>query len=416
MESDSREGLGQDVSQAEEPVLSYGKQTLDETDRRAVLQILEGDWLTQGPTVERFEDALCGYFGTARGVACSSGTAALHLAAQAMGWGRDDVILVPAMTFLATANCCVSVGAEPFFVDIDEDTLTIDPNEVERRVKELRAKGKRVRGVVGVDMAGHPCDWVALRALADRYDLDLLDDACHAMGGTYAGGTKVGSCEHADATTLSFHPVKHITSGEGGAVLTNDPSLADRVGMLRNHGVVRGEGVVPDWEGPWHSDMVELGFNYRLTDLQCALGLAQLPRLDGFVQRRREIAAMYGHLFAPFDSIRCPTERPGTTHAYHLYMVRIPFADSGTSRREVFSRCLSGGIQLQVHYRPVIDNSFYATREYTSYARDALPATRRFYEQAVSLPMYPLLRDEDLERVVRVVAGALGETGKAPSP
>jgi perosamine synthetase len=385
-------------------ILPYGRQCLDADDRQAVLDVLEGDWLTQGPVIERFEAALSETFGAGHAIACSNGTAALHLAALGLGWQPGDVVLVPAITFLASANCCLYVAAEPYFVDVDDRTVTIDIDAAEHHIKRLKAAGRRVRGIVGVDMGGHPADWAGLRALADRYELQLVDDACHAMGATYAGGVPIGSGAHADVTLLSFHPVKHITTGEGGAVLTNDEALAARVRILRSHGTVRGESEVPAWEGPWHADMVMLGFNYRLTDVQCALGLSQIRKLGAFVERRREIAARYTERFAG-TVVRTPVEAPGVRNSYHLYLARTRF--DRLSRRAFFERCRERGILLQVHYRPVPLNSYYERLAGNADVRARIPVSLGYYEETFSLPMFPGVDDSDVDRVVETVLECL---------
>ena len=388
-------------------MLSYGHQCLDDEDIQAVLEVLSGDWLTQGPMVERFEDGLRSYFGTKYAVACCNGTAALHLTAVSLGWGPGDVILVPAITFIATANCCTYVGAEPYFVDIDDCSLTIDPNEVEKYIKLLRRQGKRVRAVIGVDMAGHPCDWPALRFIADRYEIELVDDACHAMGSTCVGGIKTGSCTHCDVTALSFHPVKHITTGEGGAVLTNDARIAEKAARLRNHGILHGEKRVANWEGPWHYEVAELGYNYRITDFQCALGISQLKKLDGFVGERRNLARRHTEVFSACDYLRCPSEAPGVVHAYHLYVLRSQFEACAISRKELFARCRDHGIQLQVHYRPVPENAFYRAREINRDSQDRLPVSFAYYREAVSLPIFPQLTPADVEHVTETITSLL---------
>ena len=384
--------------------LPYGRQCLDADDRQAVLDVLNGDWLTQGPMGQRFEAALSAEFGIPHASVCSNGTAALHLAALALGWGPGDVIIVPAITFLASANCAAYVGAEPYFVDVDDRSVTIDPNEVETHVRRLRDAGRRVRGIVAVDMGGQPADWVALRAIADRYDLQLVDDACHAMGATYAGGVRIGSGEHADVTVLSFHPVKHITTGEGGAVLTRDAALAGRVARLRSHGTVRGEAEVAGWEGPWHYDMVELGFNYRLTDMQSALGLSQLRKLPRFIERRRAIAARYAGRFAG-TAVRAPQDVPGTKHVYHLFLARAAF--ERVSRQEFFGRCRERGILLQVHYRPVPLNSYYQAFPSNTGAAARIPVSLKYYHETFSLPMFPSLDDSDVDRAAEIVLSCL---------
>lgn len=379
-------------------LLSYGHQCLDDDDRKAVLDVLHGDWLTQGPLVRQFESALCALTKANHAVVANSGTSALHLIARAMGWGEGDVVLVPAMTFLATANCCLYVGAEPYFVDIDPVSLTIDPNDVERRVRQLRARGLKVRAVIGMDMAGHPCDWKALREIADRFDLELIADACHSIGSRY-GETLTGSCVDYTAAALSFHAVKHVTTAEGGAVLTNDVEIATKVADLRSHGILRGQAKVSGWEGPWHFDMAELGYNYRLSDLQCALGISQVRKINSFVERRRSIAATYRELLASAEHLRLPIEKPGFYHSYHLYVVQVDFEACGVDRRELFDRCRDLQILLQVHYRPVVLNSFYRSRPINDGAVSRLPVSMAYYRRAVSLPIYPQLDQADLERV-----------------
>ena len=387
--------------------LTYGRQSITEGDLDAVLGVLRGHWLTQGPEIERFEADLCAAFGTAHAVVCSNGTTALHLAAQVLGWGEGDVIIVPAITFAASANCCRYVGAEPYFVDIDDDTLTIDLNEVEAAVIRLRTEGRRVKGIVAVDFAGHPCDWPGLRQLADRFELDLVDDACHALGATYDGGVRVGSCTHNHITTLSFHPVKHITTGEGGALLTNDAALAARAARLRTHGIERSRELMADWEGPWSYDMVELGNNYRMTDMQAALGRSQLQRLPVFVDQRRQRAARYRRQLSGSEAVRLQAERADCVHAYHLFVARCDFARGGTTRPDLYRFCQEREILLQVHYRPVYMNTYYRDQPLHHDAAHRTPVARRYYEETVSLPMFYGLSDADVDYVVDTLLAGL---------
>ena len=252
-------------------MISYGKQSIDQSDIDRVIDVLKGDWLTQGSAVETFENDLCIYFGAKHTCAVSNGTAALHLTAMALGWQPGEVIITPPITFLATVNCIVYVGATPDFVDIDPVTYTIDPNRVEEKIKQLNSQGKRVKSVIGVDYAGHPCDWKALREIADSYELQLVNDNCHAMGASYFDD-KQYALKYADVVTQSYHSVKHITTGEGGAVLTNDPEIDEKARCLRTHGMTKVPQQLEKSDGPWYYEMQEMGFNYRITDLQCALG------------------------------------------------------------------------------------------------------------------------------------------------
>ncbi|MCA1561329.1 MAG: UDP-4-amino-4,6-dideoxy-N-acetyl-beta-L-altrosamine transaminase [Acidobacteria bacterium] len=387
--------------------LAYGRHWIDERDRAAVDAVLSGDWLTQGPTIGRFEHALQEVTGATHAVACSNGTAALHVTAAALGWGPGDHIVMPAITFLASANCCRYVGAHAVFADIQPETFTLNPAQVERQVQALRASGARVRGIIGVDLTGHPCDWPALRDIADRYSLDLVDDAAHALGARGPDGITIGSGVFADVTTLSFHPVKAITTGEGGAILTNREDLADRARRLCSHGTVRGETQVPDWEGPWHVDMVELGFNYRLTDMQAALGITQLTRLDTFIDQRHALAERYDRAFADDPLVRVQHPVPGIRHAHHLYVIRVPFDNGAVSRRELFERCRKQGILLQVHYRPVMLNSYYARSDGKASHPEALPESLRYYAECVTLPLFPQMTEADVDRVVATVRECL---------
>jgi len=305
-------------------MISYGKQSIDQSNIDAVVDVLNGDWLTQGPAVETFENDLKNYFGAKNACAVANGTAALHLTGLALGWKTGDIIITSPITFLATANCIVYAGATPDFVDIDPLTYIIDPNLVEDKVKTYQSQGKKIKALIGVDYAGHPCDWKSLREISDKYGLQLVNDNCHAMGASYFGD-KQYAVKYADVVTQSYHPVKHITTGEGGIVLTNDSTIYQKVKCLRNHGMTKDPNQLENNDGPWYYEMHETGYNYRITDFQCALGSSQLKKLGQFVQKRCEIAKKYNKSFSNGDKLIIPENHSSIEHAYHLYPLQIDF-------------------------------------------------------------------------------------------
>jgi perosamine synthetase len=370
--------------------LPYGRQLVEPDDIEAVVKVLHSDWLTTGPSVDAFENALAQYVGAQHGVAVSSGTAALHAAMYALGLGPGDEVIVPPMTFAATANAAVFVGATPVFADVDAGTLLIDPNAVSRKITT------RTKAIMAVDYAGQPCDYEALRPIAEEHGIALLADGCHAIGGT-ADGRRVGSI--ADMTAFSFHPVKHITTGEGGMVTTNDDAFARRMRTFRNHGI-NSDHRQRSEQGSWFYEMVDLGFNYRITDFQCALGLSQLKKLDAWVARRQEIARQYDAAFAgaPVSGLK---KREGVSHAYHLYVIKVP-----GDRQAVFTRLREANIGANVHYIPVHLHPFY--RQRFGYGPGLCPVAEAAYEQILSLPMYPAMTDEDVDYVAACVLEAVG--------
>ena len=375
--------------------IPYGRQEIDADDIAAVVAVLEGDWLTTGPSVEGFEDDFAAYVGADHAIAVSNGTAALHLSMLAADIGPGDEVIVSALTFAASANCARYVGADVVFADVNLDTLTIDPGHVERLITD------RTRAVVAVDYAGTPCDLDELRELCRSHDLVLVEDACHAPGATYKGQW-VGSI--ADLSIFSFHPVKHLTTGEGGMVTTNDATLAARLRRLRTHGIDAG------WRsrassGTWEYDMVELGFNYRLPDLNCALGRSQLRKQPTWIARRRELVANYHRNFEQLTGLvlpQCPDDREG---AWHLYPVRFEGDGAATVREQAFKRLRSRGIGVNVHYRPVYLNTYY--RE-LGYRPGLCPNAETAYAGLLSLPLWHGLTDADQRTVIDVF---LNETG-----
>jgi perosamine synthetase len=381
-------------------MISYGKQSIDQGDIDAVVDVLKGDWLTQGPAVEVFENGLKKYFGAQHACALSNGTAALHLTGLALGWQPSDIIITTPLTFLATANCIVYAGATPDFVDIDPVTYTIDPNLVEERIKYHQSKGKKVKAIIGVDYAGHPCDWKALREIADKYDLQLVNDNCHALGATYLND-KQYAVKYADLVIQSYHPVKHLTTGEGGAVLTNNSDLDEKIRRLRTHGMTKDPNLMEGNDGPWYYEMHEVGFNYRITDFQCALGSNQLKKLDGFVQKRRIIAKNYDDSFADIENLKTPEVDSTVEHSYHLYPLQVEFEKLALTKVQLFEKMRKEDINLQVHYIPIHLQPFY--KKNYGFKEGNFPISENLYKCEVSLPLYPTLTDSEQEKVISLV-------------
>jgi perosamine synthetase len=372
-------------------MLPYGRQSIDETDIAAVVEALRSDWLTTGPRVAQFESAFARAVGAREAVAVSSGTAALHAALAALDVGPGDEVIVPAITFAASSNAAVYLGATPVFADVEPDTLLVDPRCVAALV------GSRTRAIVAVDYAGQPCDYTELRRVAGR--LPLVADACHALGAS-DGGRPVGTL--ADLSTFSLHPVKHVTSGEGGMITTESPELAAKMRTFRNHGITT-DHRQREQAGLWEYDMAGLGYNYRLTDIQCALGQSQLARLTGWIARRRAIAARYDSALTALPGVQALRTRGGAVHAYHLYVVRLDPERIGRDRAAVFRELRALGIGVNVHYRPVHLHSFYRRR--FGYGPGLCPVAEREYERILTLPLFPAMTDGDVEDVI----GALHE-------
>jgi len=378
-------------------MIPYGKQFIDEEDIRYVTKVLRSDWLTTGPNVLEFEEALANNVGAKHATAFSNGTAALHSAMYALGIEPGDEVIVPAMTFAATANCVVYQGGVPVFTDVEPTTLLIDINKVEDKIT------KKTKAVIAVDYAGQPCEYDKLREITDRHGLYLIADACHALGAEYKG-LKVGSL--ADMTIFSFHPVKHVTTGEGGAVLTNSDRFDGRLRLFRNHGINR-DFKQREEEGDWYYEIVDLGYNYRITDLQCALGISQLKKLSNFLTRRREIAAYYSKALKGQTKVQPLAVLPEVLHAYHLYVVFFDFDKVGKNRKTLFQYFLQKKIRLNVHYIPVHLHPYY--RKYFNTNAGICPIAENAYSQIVSLPIYPGLENSELEYVIETIETFLGE-------
>jgi perosamine synthetase len=440
-------------------MIPYGRQTIDEDDIKSVVDVLRSDWLTTGPKVEEFENAVAEFVGAKHAVAVSSGTAALHAAMYAIGIKPGDEVIVPPITFAATANCVVYQGGTPVFVDVDPGTLLLDPAKVEEKVT------KKTRAIIGVDYAGQPCDWDKLREIADKYELRLVADGCHALGAEYKG-RKVGTL--ADMTIFSFHPVKHITTGEGGTITTDNVKLAERMRLFRTHGITRDTQSTKrkaqsdsdpmlhaPCSMPFYYEMVDIGYNYRITDIQCALGISQLKKLPGFLERRREIAARYDEAlksisgieplslrtdvlsaaqsaesiaqsegkegtlsnstpssvlhvgsveFTGGDSEARSTGAPCSLHAYHLYVIRIDSNVLGIDRSTLFAKLQKKGIGVNVHYIPVHLHPFYREKFHTGLG--LCPVAEAAYEKLISIPMFPGMTEANGELVVRCLKEA----------
>jgi perosamine synthetase len=377
-------------------LLPYGHQWLDEDDVAAVSEAVRSEWLTTGPRVEEFECAFAHAVGAKEAVAVSSGTAALHAAMFAIGIRPGDEVIVPAMTFAASANCVVYQGGTPVFADVDAGTLLLDLAQVEARITP------RTRAVIAVDYAGQPCDYDALLDLARKHKLALVADACHALGGSYKG-RPVGSL--ADLNTFSFHPVKHITTGEGGMVTTDYSELARRMRMFRNHGITT-DYRQREERGSWFYEMVELGYNYRMTDIQCALGLSQMAKLPAWIARRREIAAAYDSALVDLLEVTPLSVRPEVGHAYHLYVVHLQLERLKVDRGHVFAALRAENIGVNVHYIPVYLHPFY--RRHLGTGPGNCPVAERAHERLLSLPIFPAMSDGVVADVIEAIRKVIG--------
>jgi perosamine synthetase len=377
-------------------MIPYGRQTVDEDDINAVVDVLRSDWLTTGPKVTEFEKTFADFVGAKFAVAVSSGTAALHASMFALDIGQGDEVIVPSMTFAATANCVVFQGGTPVFADVDPDTLLIDPIMIEGKVTD------RTKAVLAVDFAGQPCDYDALRKICDRRSLALVADGCHALGAEYKG-RKVGSL--VDMTVFSFHPVKHITTGEGGMITTDHSELDKRFRLFRNHGI-DSDFRKRDECGSWYYEMIDLGHNYRLTDLQCALGISQLRKLSHWIIRRQEIAWRYDSAFANLPAVEPLGLRDDVRHAYHLYVIRLNLEKLRADRTDLFAALRLAEIGVNVHYIPVHLHPFYRKRFDTG--PGMCPVAEAAYERLLSLPMFHGMTDDDVDRVIQSVIDVIG--------
>lgn len=381
-------------------MIGYGHQYIDDSDIEAVVNVLKSDYLTQGPSVTAFEKKICEITGAKYCVAVSNATAGLHIAVAALELGEGSEGITTPNTFLASSNCMVYNNVKPVFADIDSVSYNIDPTEIE---KHISAKTKLL---IPVHFAGLPCEMEEISAIAKKNNLHVIEDAAHAIGSQYADGSYVGNCKYSDMTVFSFHPVKTITTAEGGAVTTNSDELYQKLLMLRSHGVTKDEAILTKNPGPWYYEMHSLGFNYRMTDMQAALGVTQLQKLDFFKKRRREVIAMYNKAFTDMKYLKTPYEPENVCSCFHLYVTQIDFESLGKSRAQVMKELRDRGIGTQVHYIPVPTQPFY--KKTFGYKDGDYPVAEKYYEQELSLPLYPGLSDDDVNTVIKAVKEVVG--------
>lgn len=388
-------------------MIPYGKHVLDEDDIESVVDVLRHGWLTQGPMIERFEKAIAEYCGAQYAVAVSSLTAGMHISCLAMGLKPKDVLLTSPISFCASSNCALYVGATPDFVDVSSETSLMNPAELEKKCKQY---GNKVKAIVPVYFAGLPCDMEAISAIAKKHDIPIMVDAAHALGTEYDSGKKVGSCESSLITGFSFHPVKSITSGEGGVMTTNDESVYRSLLRLRSHGINKaGDSLVypaESQDNPYYHEMQELGFNYRMTDLQSALGLSQMSKLDEFVAKRRELANYYDDKFSDFKNLDLVHKGLRNKSANHLYVVRVKFDQIGMNRRQLHEKLLEKNICCQLHYLPIPMHPYY--QKNLDISKDDYSEAANHYNEALSIPLFPSLTDEEKEHTVAVFKELVG--------
>jgi UDP-4-amino-4,6-dideoxy-N-acetyl-beta-L-altrosamine transaminase len=385
-------------------VIPYGRQLIDEDDIAAVVATLRSDWLTQGPAIERFERKVAGYCGVKHAVAVANGTAALHIAAAALDLKPGDCLWTSPNTFVASANCARYLGADVDFVDIDPRTYNMSVARLEEKLAAAAKTGRLPKVIVPVHFSGQSCEMEPIAALAKRHGIAVLEDAAHAIGASYRG-RPVGSCVHSDLATFSFHPVKIVTTAEGGMVVTNRTDLYERLLLLRSHGITRDPKLMEgESHGPWYYQQVELGWNYRLTDLQAALGESQMNKLDAFVARRAALARRYDELLADLPLVT-PWQHPDTANAWHLYVIRLRLDQLKKSRRQVVEELRAAGIGVQIHYIPVHTQPYYRR---LGFKDGDFPEAEKYYAETISLPMFAGLTDADQERVVETLKSVLG--------
>ncbi len=384
-------------------MIPYGRQEITQADVDAVVDVLRSNFLTQGPVVPAFEQAIAHYCGANHAVAVNSATSALHIACLALGLGSGDWLWTTPVTFVASANCGLYCGAQVDFIDIDPRTYNLSVPRLAEKLSLAEQQGKLPKVVVAVHLCGQPCDMVGIHDLSQRYGFKVIEDASHAIGGRYRN-EPIGCGRYSDITIFSFHPVKIVTTAEGGVAVTNDAKLAHKMDLLRSHGITRApEHMTHEPDGPWYYQQIDLGFNYRMTELQAALGVSQMTRLDAYVAKRHQIANRYDQAFEALPLTR-PWQHPDGYSGLHLYVIRLQLDQIKASHRAVFEQLRSDGIGVNLHYIPVHRHPYY---EQLGFKAGDFPEAERYYAEAISLPLYPKLSEADQDRVIQAVAAAV---------
>ncbi|EKO3593549.1 UDP-4-amino-4,6-dideoxy-N-acetyl-beta-L-altrosamine transaminase [Vibrio metschnikovii] len=384
-------------------MIPYGKQEITQQDIDGVIEVLKSDFLTQGPKVPEFEQALIDHTGAAYALAVNSATSALHIACLALGLGENDWLWTSPITFVASANCGLYCGAQVDFVDIDPDTYNMCPKRLEEKLIQAKAEGKLPKVVVPVHLCGQPCDMQAIGRLATEYGFKVIEDASHAIGGQYHG-QPIGCCQYSDITVFSFHPVKIITTAEGGAVITNNKALADKMALLRSHGITRDpQQMVGESHGGWYYQQIDLGFNYRMTELQAALGVTQMTRLEQFIAARHRLAERYYQGLKDLP-ITLPYQLENTYSGLHLFVIRLQLDKITLTHQQVFDALRENGVGVNLHYIPVHTQPYYANM---GFAKGDFPNAEQYYQQAISLPIFHTMSDEQQDEVIRVLSNSL---------
>lgn len=384
-------------------MIPYGRQDITQADIDAVVEVLQSDFLTQGPMVPRFEQCVANHVGARHALAVNSATSALHIACLALGLGQGDWLWTTPVTFVASANCGLYCGAQVDFVDIDPATYNLCPKALAAKLEVAEREGRLPKVVVPVHLCGQPCDMQAIHQLAQRYGFKVIEDASHAIGGKYRDEF-IGNCRYSDITVFSFHPVKIVTTAEGGMATTNDDQLASRMALLRSHGITRDPALMThEADGPWYYQQIELGLNYRMTELQAALGVSQMTRLDSFIERRHALARRYDEKLVHLP-LSTPWQHPDSYSGLHLYVIRLKLGSIGQSHRQVFEALREQGIGVNLHYIPVHTQPYYSRMGFSA---GDFPQAERYYREAISLPMFQTMSLEQQDQVIAALERAL---------